>query len=198
MSDEIIKSFLEVCPSILWFFLVVILLILFREKIQLLATAIAWRVKIGAQVKIASFEMGETNYVAPNEDISKKGGVISIRDDTNGRRKNERGNYYLPNRDIFLVHRISPSKKLNQLYDILIYVIPHKNSTIVSLQRVEYFFGNYWRDKVFISTDRASGFSITTSAFGPFVCTAELFFTDGKSIILSRYIDFEMGAIGKC
>ena len=49
---------------------------------------------------------------------------------------------------------------------------------------------------IFTSIDRARGFPITTSAYGPFMCTAKLYFTDGEEVMLHRYVDFEMGAIG--
>jgi hypothetical protein len=29
------------------------------------------------------------------------------------------------------------------------------------------------------------------------MCTAEVFFTDGESVMLNRYVDFEMGALGR-
>jgi hypothetical protein len=37
---------------------------------------------------------------------------------------------------------------------------------------------------------------ISTSAYGPFMCTAELFFADGERVFVNRYVDFEMGGIG--
>ncbi len=108
-----------------------------------------------------------------------------------------------PNRRLFLVHRLAPSKQPNQLYDILIYLIPHKDATLACVQKVDYYFGHHWNNRIFTSIDRASGFAISTSAFGPFVCTAEIHFTDKENTdkknpkMIWRYIDFEMGTIGK-
>jgi len=196
MDPETVKSFLVILPSLLWFALIVVLLFLMRGTIRQLASAITWRVKSGAQVKVASFELGE-NYVSADPSISKKSKFIEVRVDTDRQRHRERGNYYLPNRDLFLVHKLAPSDKPNQLYDILIYLTPHKDATLVCVQNVEYYFGPHWGDRIFTSADRASSFSISTSAYGPFVCTAKLYFTDGTSEIIWRYIDFEMGVIGK-
>jgi hypothetical protein len=53
------------------------------------------------------------------------------------------------------------------------------------------------RRRIFTSIDRANNFAISTSAYGPFVCTAEIHFADGTKIMAWRYIDFELGAIGK-
>jgi hypothetical protein len=97
-----------------------------------------------------------------------------------------------------LVHRIAPSTKQGQLYDILLYCVPHPNSdaTLIKVKRVEYYFGKSWGRKIFTSIDRARGFAVSTSAYGPFVCTAEIHFVDGHVAMVSRYIDFEMGSLG--
>ena len=193
---DVIQEIISILPSLLWFFLVVIVLLSFRNTIRDIVSALTWRVKSGAELKIASFELGST-YVSPDRSIVTDTKLINMRADEDGKRYRERGQYYLPNRDIFLVHRIAPSSKQGQLYDILIYLIPHKDATLACVQKVEYYFGPHWGDRIFTSTNRARGFAISTSAYGPFVCTAEIYFTDGQKTIIWRYIDFEMGQIGK-
>jgi hypothetical protein len=196
MDSETLQAILTALPSLCWFGLVFVLLIAMQGTIRQLASAVIWRVRCGAQIKIASFELGES-YVSPGKSISKTGKLIKVREDIDGERYDERGRYYLPNRDLFLAHRLEPSVESDQLYDILIYLIPHKDATLACVQKVEYYFGRYWGGKIFTSADRASGFSITTSAYGPFVCTARLYFTDGATAMIWRYVDFEMGPIGK-
>jgi hypothetical protein len=93
-----------------------------------------------------------------------------------------------------LVHRLYRSREPGQLYGIVIYVVPHKQASLAGIARVEYFLGSYRGNKVFPSIDRSRGFAIATAAYGPMLCTAELFFNDGTSAILHRYVDFEMGA----
>ena len=82
------------------------------------------------------------------------------------------------------------------LYDIQLYLVPHKGATLSNVARVEYYFGRHWGNRVFVSIDRSRGFPIATSAFGAFMCTAKLQFTDGGEVYVNRYVDFEMGAIG--
>ena len=82
------------------------------------------------------------------------------------------------------------------LYDIQLYVVPHKDATLVNLSKVEYYFGRHWGGQIFTSVDRARGFPITTSAYGEFMCTGKLYFSDGETVMVNRYVDFEMGAIG--
>jgi hypothetical protein len=196
MSDTIITTIILGAPAILWFFLIIVLLVLFRDTIHEALTSLAWRVKSGASVKIASFELGET-YIQPGKGEPKSTKLIFVKTDKNRIRYNERADYYQPNRDLFLVHTISPSKEPNELYDIRIYLIPHKDATLACVQSVEYYFGKYWHDHIFVSTDRSRSFLVSTSAYGPFVCTAEIHFTDGNTTILWRYIDFEMGILGR-
>jgi len=193
---DIIQEIIPVLPSLLWFLLVVILLLSFRGTIRDGISVLMWRLKSGAEIKIASFELGKT-YVSPDPSITTDAHLIEVREDQERRRYQQRGQYYLPNRDLFLVHRLVPSSKPGQLYDILIYLIPHKEATLACVKKVDYYFGPHWGERIFTSTDRAKGFAISTSAFGPFVCTAELYFTDGQRTIIWRYIDFEMGQVGK-
>lgn len=82
------------------------------------------------------------------------------------------------------------------LYDIQLYIIPHKDATLASVSTVEYYFGKHWGNQIFVSNDRARGFPIGTSAYGSFMCTAELTFTDGTKTMINRYVDFEMGNVG--
>lgn len=196
MPTDIIQSVIPILPSLLWFLLIAVILLSFRTAIRDLISVLIWRVKTGASIRIASFELGAT-YISPDPSIAAATPLIEVRKDEQRIRYQERGKYYLPNRDLFLVHRIAPSSKPGQLYDILIYLIPHKEATLACVQKVDYYFGPHWGDRIFTSTNRATGFAISTSAFGPFVCTAELHFTDGQTTIIWRYIDFEMGKVGR-
>jgi hypothetical protein len=93
-----------------------------------------------------------------------------------------------------LVHRLYRSREVGQLYDLIIYVVPHKQASLEGVVRVEYFLGKYWHNKIFPSLDRSRGFPIRrTAAYGPLLCTAEVFFNDNTSVMLHRYLDFEMG-----
>lgn len=196
MGDKVISAIILSAPAILWFILIVGLILAFRDIIYQTLVSLAWRIRCGASVKIASFELGET-YIQPGRGEPKSTKFIFVKTDANHARYYERADYYQPNRDLFLAHTISQSKKPNELYDIRIYLIPHKDATLACVQSVEYYFGKYWHDRVFVTTDRSRGFLVSTSAYGPFVCTAEIHFTDGNTTMLWRYIDFEMGSLGR-
>jgi hypothetical protein len=106
--------------------------------------------------------------------------------------------YYVKTHGVMLAHRLFQSNADDQLYDIFIYLIPHGKNSLTGVVRVEYFFGKQWGSKIFPSENRSRGFSLVTSAYGPFLCTAEVTFNDDKKIMLYRYIDFEMGAFAPC
>ncbi|HXH40188.1 MAG TPA: pYEATS domain-containing protein [Thermoanaerobaculia bacterium] len=117
-----------------------------------------------------------------------------VRDDENQSRQNERRAYYDRARHVMLVHKLFQSTEKGELYDILIYVVPSKDGTLSGVHSVEYFLGSYgWKNRIFVASDRSRGFPVLTAAYGPFLCTAEVFFTDGERVMLHRYIDFEMG-----
>jgi hypothetical protein len=85
---------------------------------------------------------------------------------------------------------------MGQEFDVLVYLIPHEDKgTLQSVQKVEYFLGRFWESVIFTSTNRSAGFPIRLSAYGPTLCTAKLHFTDGESITLYRYLDFETGDV---
>jgi hypothetical protein len=184
-------------PTLIWAAALVIGLLLFKRELSLLFQILNRRVRLGASLKFGSFEIGQA-YVDPSQGTVSGGFVRVARKDADGHRHKEREQYYQPNRLLILVHRIVPSEQQGQLYDILIYLVPHPSSdaTLAGVKKVEYYFGKSWGQNVFASDDRAHGFAIATSAYGPFVCTAEIFFSDGHTAMVSRYIDFEMGALG--
>ena len=180
-------------PSLLWFGLAVILLLVLRKELRQILSEFAWRLRSGAALKIASVELGSI-VVVPGGDVSKQEKEIGVRPDANHVRERERAAYREEAHDVMLVHRLYKSREAGQLYDVVIYIVPHKEASLAGVTRVEYFLGWYWGNKIFPSLDRSRGFAITTAAYGPFLCTAEVFFNDGTSAMLHRYIDFEMGA----
>ena len=197
-TEEIIKStgfsWESLFPDILWILFWLILLFSTRKFIKTAITTLINRLKHGAGMKIGSFELdglkvsGANNLTNNHFEISK--------DETNLRSK-DRNNVYALHRGAMLTHKIFKSKKNGQLYDILIYVIPNKSSTLIQVTSVEYYFGNFWGNKIFSSKDRSNGFAIATSAYGPFLCTAKINFNDGESSMIYRYIDFEMGNVAE-
>lgn len=164
----------------------------FRDELKDLFRIFLVRVRHGASVKVWNLEIGAVNAL-PSA-IEKTENARISRSDENQSRENERRAYYDRARRVMLVHKLFQSTEKGELYDILIYVIPSKDGTLSGVQNVEYFFGSYgWKNRIFVASDRSRGFPVLTAAYGPFLCTADVVFTDGERVMLHRYIDFEMG-----
>lgn len=196
VRDELLKKLPDLLqkhlPALLWFALALLLLILFRKRIVRLLTLVEWRLKAGAPIKLSAFELGAVQ-VAPDRRVPANPNLV--RADETGEFKALREK--TRELSLFLVHRLSPSAEDGQLYDVAIYVVTGlRAGTLKTVNQVEYYFGEHWNRNVYTSLDRASGFSISTSAWAPFTCTARLHFTDGREPeVLHRFIDFEMGPL---
>lgn len=180
----------------IWIATIIVGILLFRRQLGTLFNATLSRIRAGAPVKIASFELGALPQVPHGASVtSKVRGIIDICDD-DGTFNGARSQFKTEFRNLFLVHRIAPSTDPDQLYDIVIYLVPSlKYGSLSGVVTVEYYMGKYWGSKVFRSIDRATGFLIATAAYAPFTCTARVTFSDGPAVFLHRYVDFEMGQL---
>jgi hypothetical protein len=180
----------------LWVASLIIGILLFRRQLGTLFNAALARIRAGASVKIASFELGALPQIPQGAGVTTKvRGVVEIHDD-DGAFNGARSQFKTEFRNLFLVHRIAPSADPEQLYDIVIYLVPSlKYGSLSGVAAVEYYMGKYWGGKVFRSIDRATGFLIATAAYAPFTCTARVTFSDGVAVFVHRYVDFEMGQL---
>ncbi|MBI5384706.1 MAG: hypothetical protein HZA90_08445 [Verrucomicrobia bacterium] len=190
------RYLVSVAPSFLWFLLVVVVIVLLWPTLKQLLSHLAWRVKSGSAVEFGSYFKLSAAYAAPEPDVKADEQFAEVRKD-DGTFANCREKFYSASQWLFLVHRLSVSVQKDQLYDITLYLLPHKDKTLFGVKRVEYYFGRYWGSRIFASTDRSNAFAVSTSAYGPFVCTAKVVFQDGQEVFLHRYVDFEAGPIGK-
>ncbi len=112
-------------------------------------------------------------------------------------RREQRRQIYEESRKLFLAHIVSPSSKPGQLFDIQIYLKRHKGEPIEDVKSTAFFFGSSWGNRIFDGTREGNVIGVSTSAYGSFLCTCLVTFTDGSEVVLDRYIDFEMGEVLK-
>jgi len=179
-------------PDVLWIIFWVVLIFLTKNFIKAAITTLLNRLKHGAGVKIGSFEL-QGLKVTENTDIKNSTYEITI--DKNDERYKARRAFYDNQRGVMPVSKIYKSQKDGQLYDILIYVIPHKGSNLMQVISIYYYFGKNGVRKIFKTNDRSNGFAIVTSAYGAFLCSIKINFNDGTDITVYKYIDFEMGDV---
>lgn len=192
--DELIAAILNLSRTALWVILIGTVVYVFRKALRELLQNLSWRLNAGASIKIWQVELGQVLVTAGGgPGGGKPPGLYGVADGTDSMLQHRRDEINETCRRVFLVHRVDVSKTPGQLYDALIYIIPAPNSALTAVQRVEYFFGRSWKSKIFTSIDRAKGFPVAASAYGPFLCLAKIVFTDGTEVVASRFIDFEMG-----
>jgi nucleoside phosphorylase len=110
-------------------------------------------------------------------------------------RSKDRQRTYETMRKVFLVHVLTPSAVRGQKYDIYIYIKRHRDEDIDDVERAEFFFGKSWSNRIFPGKRAGNRLGVQTSAYGPFLCTCRVTFKDGATVMLYRYIDFEMGGL---
>jgi len=111
-----------------------------------------------------------------------------------------RDDIYKRSHNYFLAYVLEPSPLKTQKYDIFIYLILHKdygyeNYRYGDIERVEFFFGHYWGNKIYVGSQSGQYIGVRTSAYGPFLALCKITFKNGESIFVDKYIDFEMGAV---
>jgi hypothetical protein len=95
-------------------------------------------------------------------------------------------------REVYLVHVLEPSTKAGQKFDIFVYLTKHRSDDLSDISFAEFFLGRYWGNKIFRVDYSGGPIGISTSAYGPVLCTCRVVFKDGHEAMLNRYIDFEM------
>lgn len=135
-------------------------------------------------------ELHELSYVSQTHNGSH--GFAQVSSSGNDWEATRQG-IYQNNRDFFVAHVLEPSKKDGQEYDIFIYLIRHKSTDFSNIEKAEFFFGHYWGNKIYVGSKNGELIGVKTSAYGPFLALCRVTFKDGTSVMLNKYIDFEMG-----
>ncbi len=195
----------------------------FSGQLQGLLKAIRVRIKSGSSVKAGPFKLGAVSadlnslekvlprrdHAAQDYELEKVSRSDTVAQDHEDDWSDERDNIYKKKKGIFLAHVIEPSGREGQLFDVFIYLVRHtpktfgdiehaKSKTFDDIEHAEFFLGRQWDNKVYKETLKNGLIGISTSAYGPFLCTCRVKMKDGKDgeeLRLSRYIDFEMGRV---
>lgn len=134
----------------------------------------------------SSPELAKLSYVSKSSNHSE---TASSESDWSSLRRN----IYKDNKGYFIAHVLEPAKSDGQEYEIFIYLIKHKSQDYKDVVKAEFFFGEYWGNKIYVGSNTGKYIGIRTSAYGPFLALCKITFKDGSSITINKYIDFEMG-----
>ncbi|MDB5973985.1 MAG: hypothetical protein JWR07_745 [Nevskia sp.] len=186
--EAALSDWIPLAQTILWAALIGIGIYWLKDQIKALVGAFVHRISTGSSFKAGPVELGEDlkllEKVLPSHTPSPPSA-----DDWS----KERDGIYQVNSGFFLVHVIRPSNEKGQLYDVSIFLVRHKSTEMGDVEFAEFFFGAYWKNKVFRETKKDGIIGISTAAYGPFLCTCHITLKNKNVIHLHRYIDFEMG-----
>lgn len=200
---DYLVSLSPVLQTGLWSGVALTAIYFFKSPLADLIQRLATRVKDGDDIKTPwiSFErQKQLNTLKEAEPQSSES--PSLTDETKTIPRNIqayeafRDEIYEKNRRIFIVHVISPSKRVGQLYDVYIFLTGHKSEiALKNVKFAEFYLGKYWKKRIFKETMKNGLIGMKTSAYGPFLCVCKVTMNDGTKIMLDRYIDFEAGQL---
>jgi hypothetical protein len=214
-----LSPFASVFQTGLWVALALVGFLWAKPLLRKIGEALTRRIEGGSSFKAGPIEVGpelrRLEYVAPANDETPEERTNSLpqqerlasldaSDSINGPLPlvpttadwvAERDKLYQESRGVFLAHVISPSQDPGQTFDIFIFLIRHKSTDFTDISSAEFFFGHYWGNKVFRENNDGGPIGVSTSAYGPFLCTCRVRFRDGGVALVSRYVDFEMAKV---
>ena len=118
----------------------------------------------------------------------------------------DRDSHYRRQGNLMLVHTIRPTDPpdwvgTDRVFDVSIFLHPHKEyGRLNDVKSVTYYLGQYWGSKPYGSKFKiANGndqFALTATAYGSFLCVAQIEFHNGlDKATIYRYIDTEMAPV---
>ena len=198
---QALAPYVPLAQTLLWVGLIVGGGTLFRKQIHSLVDAVRVRIQTGSSIKAGPIELGEDlrnlekiPAASAKPSVLAESGAVAV-DRTAEAWSKARDALYASTRGVFLAHVIEPSSKQGQDFDIFIFLVRHKSTDFADVQFAEFFLGSYWENRIFREEAKNGLIGISTSAYGPMLCTARVHFRDGKVVELHRYIDFEMGRV---
>jgi hypothetical protein len=94
---------------------------------------------------------------------------------------------------LFIVDTWRPSTQHGQVADIVLRLFEHERGLLAEgrVKSVEYFLGSKFFKAPITKSDATTSFSLSVSAYGPFLCIAQVSFNDGSPPMdLERYVYF--------
>ncbi|WP_439577356.1 pYEATS domain-containing protein [Elioraea sp.] len=205
----------EALSKLAWPGAVIAFAFLFREPIALALSHSARKLAEAGPIR----KFGPVEFDAPtvtpdghiqsdgSRGLSAKEDVSSIRD--------FRHQIYLDQRNIFIVHeaRLMNDKEVSAFgletqsgqmhWEVKVeldrHISPQRKEFkgMEDIESVEYYFGDAWGKQSFVSKDRHGLFAMKTFVYAPFLCVAEITFSDQTKIKTFRYVDLPGYKLGR-
>ena len=199
------SNFWDVFSAFAWPITIAGIFLLYRSHLTRLIDAFTSKFERASDIRLGNIEL-KGALLDPSPDASDI--VIDSNDYSKVKatetERNERDELYKKTRSLMLVHRISPSEKEGQKFDISIFLNrkqSRENTTadFNDVDHVEYYLGHRFGGRPngskFVVKTPVNGFAMTTSAYGSPLCVAKIHFKDGHVAETYRYLDFEMAEV---
>jgi hypothetical protein len=209
------KDWIPVLQSLIWPAVAVAAFVYLRKSCRSVLDAIVVRITSGASVKAGPLELGavprelenlQTVDSATPRKLEKRpaGGPAQTESSkapelTDWRQ--DRAEKYERTRGYMLVHVYRRSEMRPQWYEIFLFIVQHKRGTdgpprrhFAEIEKVEFFFGDAWKNETFTVINDGEVVGIKTEAWGTFLACCRVSFKDTKEgpVVLYRYVDFHM------
>lgn len=205
-----LKDYVPLFQTLLWVCFAFAAVAIFYRQIRSLMEVTFARVQQGSSFEAGPFKIGaelrDLPYVKPDTPTpGDKGERVEAGgpESPKAMLRRHREEVKQKNRYYYLVHVIEPSKQFGQAFDVFIYLTkPFEDAysgknDFSKVKKADFFLGKYWNNKVFTRKNDGGTIGLRTSAYGPFLCCCLVTFTDGTTVLLDRFIDFEMGKVFK-
>jgi hypothetical protein len=152
------------------------------------------------------FSFGGIEFTAPPakpvEYVEPGGGVSGVKPPSRPDWTWAREEEYKRTHNLVLVHTFRPTTRKGERYDVSIYLMRHLTGVgrdqvvgLTDVRRAEFYFGPSWGDRIFPAINDGGVIGVNTSAWGAFLATCLVTFTDDPNpVVIHRYIDFEMAS----
>lgn len=194
------EPWIPLLQSLVWPLLVVGVLVAFRRPLGRILDSVRARVDAGADLEVAG----------PAGLRARLGGLVPVEaGDASGEPAAapdqawtaQRHTIRQESRDVFLTHVVGPSDVPGQRFEVFTFLVGHRRSRhgypedLSDVERAEFFLGRGWANRVFdVARRPGEQLGIRTHAYGPVLCLCRVHFTDGATVVISRYLDVGLAA----
>lgn len=168
----------------------IVLALIFKRSVRAMIDGLTLRLKRGATVKLGAFELGGIGAAQP-ADATKNASALYSGEAPAGIKEAHVAEQTRV-RKMMLVHRLFRASDAEGIYEVIVFLVPRFDGSLIEVKRVGYFFGQNWNSLQYFSVDRTRGFAVRTRTALPLFCQADIEFNDGTTQRVFRDIDLEM------
>ena len=187
----------ELVPELLAIIFIVVGFFVYRSEVRTFLKALARKIQSVKSVELGTFRMDLGSVRVPDpESGAPQPDQIKVCNINKNSLNEDRTKVYKQKSGTLIAAKLTHSEQQDQKYDVLMFIVQHRPNnaptTKTCITHVDYYFGKMWNN-VYRTSNWGQRFAIAVSAYGPFLCFARVYFSDGNQVDTWRYIDFDTG-----